>query len=82
MMTREEWESLAGSPGWPKLKQYLFDYRAAIAEQMARGQITKDEYPMAVMRCQTAADLANISLADIDKFYGVEPKEEDVQDES
>lgn len=76
MMSKEEWQSLTGSAGWPKFKQYLMDYRAAIAERMARGQVTQSDYPIAAARCQTAADLANISLADIDKFYGIEPKEE------
>lgn len=81
MMTKEGWESLTASSGWPMLKQYLQDVRSAIAEKLARGEVPPVDYPLAVTRCKMVHELASLELVDIQKFYGVEPKQEE-DDES
>jgi hypothetical protein len=74
-MNKEDWESLVSSPGWPKLKQYLRDHRAQIAEGLAQGKFSGEKLQEAIIRCQNYDDLSRISFADIEKFYGTETTE-------
>lgn len=83
MMTKDDWASLAGSPGWPKLKQFWRDQRAMLMEGIAR-----DKFPQgtplnaAIIECQLLLAHAELDLATIDKFYGAESTEEEAQNES
>ncbi len=74
-MNKEEWESLAGNSGWSALKQYLTDYRSAIAEKMASGGLRGEHMTDAIARCQILKDMAEISFTDIEEFYA-KPEEE------
>lgn len=82
-MTTEEWLSLVSAPGWPKLRKYLADHRSSIAEGLAQGKFAGEKVQEAIYRCQLLKDMSELSLKDIDTFYGIEPKpEESAEDES
>lgn len=74
-MTREEWQSLQGCPGWDAMRRYLMDYRARIMEQWASGGI-KDRDGSAALRCEIMGDLADMDWDSIKKFYAP-PQESD-----
>lgn len=71
-MTREEWESLATSPGWPRLKQYLRDFRQRLMENMADGVLKGEKLTEAILQCGLLKDLADMDLPTIEAFYKTE----------
>lgn len=75
-MTKEEWQSLQGCPGWDAMRRYLMDYRARIMEQWATGRFplrgaTQDASIAieAQVRCEILGDLADMDWASIESFY-------------
>ena len=69
MMTKDEWVSLAGAPGWPKLKQYLRDVRERSKENIAEGNISGVRLTETILQCQLLKDLAEMDYETIEKFY-------------
>lgn len=65
-MQREEWESLLGCPGWAAMKRYFHDYREAVKEHLARGQIP---LPDGVAMCTALANIIDMDFATIEEFY-------------
>ena len=77
MMTKDEWESMAGSAGWAKFKQYMVDCREGLKEGMARGRVRAEELPAVVIECQLLHKHSEINLEQINRFYGAETSDED-----
>lgn len=69
MMTRDEWDSLTASSGWPKLKQYLRDARERRKEVIAGGSIRGDKLTEAILQCQVLKDVAEMDFDTIQQFY-------------
>lgn len=82
MITKDEWASLTGSPGWPKLKQFWRDQREAVKEGLARGRFEGAKLTEAILECELLRSHVEVDLPQIDRFYGVEAKQEENLDES
>lgn len=67
-MTKEDWASLQGCPGWSALRQYLRDYRERLKEEWAQGKMGALNAE-AMFKCQILGDLADMDWDSIDSFY-------------
>lgn len=78
-MTKDEWESLVTSPGWPRLKQYLRDFRERLKENIADGGLKGEKLTEAILQCGLLKDLAEMDLPTIENFYRTEATYTDEQ---
>lgn len=76
MMTNEEWQSLVGSPGWPKFKQYLRDCREGVKEGMARDRYSGMELEAAIIECQLLLKHSELTFDEVSRFYKTEETDE------
>lgn len=69
-MKIEDWQSLAGNPGWEAFKAYLTANREKIKEGLAEGRYkTLDAVQEAVAFCQVYKDMVEMDWPTIEKFY-------------
>lgn len=68
-MLKDEWESLVGSTGWPKLRQYLRDVRERSKENIAEGKVCGDKLTETILQCQLLKDLSEMDFDTIQRFY-------------
>lgn len=72
-MTREEWESLVSSPGWPAFKQFLRDRRADVMEAIAGDHVVIGDREKAIRECIIYKELTGLTWEQVEYFY--KPKE-------
>lgn len=71
-MKRDEWESMTGSVGWPKFRQFMRDWRADVMEKMARGTYRDAALIEAIIECQILRKLSELQLIEVQQFYGTD----------
>ena len=72
-MTREDWESLVSSPGWPAFKAFLRARRADVMEAIAGDHIIVSDREKAIRECIVYQELADLTWDKVEDFY--KPKE-------
>lgn len=80
-MTKEQWESLVGCPGWDAMKQFLMSRRMDVMEAIAGDHLVAQDREKAIRECIIYKELAELSWPQIARFYDIpltpEPKEND-----
>lgn len=69
-MNKDKYLLWKDHPQTQEFHQYLKDYRKAVMERWASGQLTGDDNLMAIARVQQADEIINLDADAINEFYG------------
>jgi hypothetical protein len=68
-LDKDKFDLWVNNPQTKEFFQYLRDYRKAVMERWANGQLSGDDNLMAIARAQQADEIVNLDASAINEFY-------------